>query len=133
MKTFSLLLAAAVCLSPSLTSAEGLVPTMERNYEFCQERPPEPEWMRNLHVRESSKRLLIQSIYRLEGYERVSEAGDCECETLYPSWDNAVQRFNDNYLHVEGFELMQTRREFQDQGTAVRISVKALCEAVGNW
>ncbi len=133
MKTFSVLLATAIIMWPSLILAEGLVPTMERKYEFCQERPPEPEWMQNMHVRESNKRLLIQSIYRLEGYERVSEAADCECETLYPSWDNAVQRFNDSFLHLEGFDLMQTRRDFQDQGTAVRNSVKALCEAVGNW
>ena len=133
MKMISLMLAAATGLSPALSSAQGLVPTMEREYEFCQERPPEPEWMRNMHARESYKRLLIQSIYRLEGYERVSEAENCECKTLFPSWDNAVQRFNDNYLHLGQFELMQTRREFQDQGTAVRRSVKALCEAVGNW
>ncbi len=133
MKMISLMLAAATGLSPALSSAQGLVPTMEREYEFCQERPPEPEWMRNMHARESYRRLLIQSIYRLEGYERVSEAENCECKTLFPSWDNAVQRFNDNYLHLEQFELMQTRREFQDQGTAVRRSVKALCEAVGNW
>mgnify|MGYP000636866877 FL=1 len=133
MRTFALILATAIGLSPELTSAQGLVPTIEREYEFCQERPPEPEWMQNMDARESHKRLLIQSIYRLERYERVAEVGDCECETLYPSWDKAVQRFNDNYLHLEQFELMQTRRVFQDQGNAVRRSVRALCEAVGNW
>lgn len=133
MKTVNLLLAVAVGTSPTLTSAQGLVPSMEREYEFCQERPPEPEWMQNIDRRENYKRLLIQSIYRLEGYERVSEAGNCECDTLYPSWDSAVQRFNDNYLHLEQFELMQTRRDFEDEGTAVRRSVRALCEAEGNW
>lgn len=133
MKTFNLLLAAAIGLLPTLTAAQGLVPTIEQEYEFCQERPPEPEWMQNIDRRESHKRLLVQSIYRLEGYERVAEVGDCGCETLYPPWDNAVQRFNDNYLHLEQFELMQTRREFQDQGNAIRRSVRTLCEAVGNW
>ena len=133
MKTFNLVVTAAVALSPTLTSAQGLVPTMDREYEFCQERPPEPDWMQNLEARESHKRLLIQAIYRLEGYERVAEAGNCGCDTLYPSWDHAVQRFNDNYLHLEQFDLMQTRREFQNQGNAVRRSVRALCEAEGNW
>ena len=133
MKTANLLLAVAVGTSPTLTSAQGLVPSMEREYEFCQERPPEPEWMQNNDRSENHKRLLIQSIYRLEGYERVSEAGNCACDTLYPSWDSAVQRFNNNYLHLEQFELMQTRRHFEDEGTAVRRSVRALCEAEGNW
>ncbi|MEM8635593.1 MAG: hypothetical protein AAGF33_11505 [Pseudomonadota bacterium] len=133
MKFPKLLVLFSMLLAPTTVSSQGLVPTLDREYEFCQERPPEPDWMQNLEARESHKRLLIQSIYRLEGYERVTEAGDCGCETLYPSWDNAVQRFNDNYLHLEQFELMETRRDFQDQGTAVRSSVRALCEAEGNW
>ena len=133
MTATRLALAATICLTPTLSPAQGLVPTLEREYEFCQQRPPEPEWMQNIDRRESHKRLLIQSIYRLEGYERVAESGDCGCDTLYPSWDSAVQRFNDNYLHLEQFELMQTRRDFEDEGTAVRRSVRALCEAEGNW
>lgn len=133
MKLPKILALASLLLAPSAVVSQGLVPTLERQYEFCQLRPPEPDWMQNLEARESHKRLLIQSIYRLEGYERVAEAGNCECDTLYPSWDNAVQRFNDNYLHLEQFDLMQTRREFQNQGNAVRKSVRALCEAEGNW
>ena len=133
MKIRNLLALACVFLAPSAVVSQGLVPTLDREYEFCQDRPPEPDWMQNLEARESHKRLLIQSIYRLEGYERVAEAGDCGCDTLYPSWDTAVQRFNDNYLHLEQFDQMQTRRDFQNQGNAVRRSVRALCEAEGNW
>lgn len=133
MKLTKLLAIASLFLAPSTVLSQGLVPTLDREYEFCQGRPAEPDWMQNLEARESHKRLLIQSIYRLEGYERVAEAENCGCDTLYPSWDNAVQRFNDNYLHLEQFDLMQTRREFQNQGNAVRRSVRALCEAEGNW
>ncbi|WP_306116299.1 hypothetical protein [Roseovarius sp. MMSF_3305] len=133
MKIKKLIAVACVFFTPSAVLSQGLVPTLDREYEFCQERPPEPDWMQNLEARESHKRLLIQAIYRLEGYERVAEAGNCGCDTLYPSWDHAVQRFNDNYLHLEQFDLMQTRREFQNQGNAVRRSVRALCEAEGNW
>lgn len=133
MKIKRLITIACAFLAPSEVLSQGLVPTLDREYEFCQERPPEPDWMQNLEARESHKRLLIQVIYRLEGYERVAEAGNCGCDTLYPSWDHAVQRFNDNYLHLEQFDLMQTRREFQNQGNAVRRSVRALCEAEGNW
>lgn len=133
MKKSAPILAAIAALSTSMAPAQGLVPTIDSGYEFCQDRPPEPEWMQNLHVRESYKRLLVQSIYRLESYERVADAGDCTCSTLFPPWTSAVQNFNDNYLHLEQFEAMQTRREFQDQGTAIRRSVQDLCESEGNW
>ena len=133
MRIFTLLLSAALSMPPATAFAQGLVPTIASEYEFCQERPPEPEWMQNLHVRESYKRLLVQSIYRLEGYQRVAASGDCMCDTLFPPWSNAVQHYNDNFLHLEQFEAMQTRRDFQDQGSAVRRSVQELCEAEGNW
>ncbi|MEM7668366.1 MAG: hypothetical protein AAF317_04340 [Pseudomonadota bacterium] len=133
MKICNLLLLAAISFSSATAFAQGLVPKMDSEYEFCQQRPPEPEWVQNLHVRESYKRLLIQSIYRLEGYQRVAASGDCRCDTLFPPWSNAVQHYNDNFLHLEQFEAMQTRRDFQDQGSAVRRSVQELCEAEGNW
>lgn len=127
------ILAAVLMAASSMAPAQGLVPSLDGEFEFCNDRPSEPEWMQNLHVREGYKRLLIQSIYRLEGYQRVAEAGDCSCETLFPPWADAVQQFNDNYLHLEQFDAMQTRREFQDQGSAVRRSVRELCEPEGNW
>ncbi|WP_371228022.1 hypothetical protein [Roseovarius sp. 2305UL8-3] len=133
MKICNLLLLAAISFSSATAFAQGLVPTMDSEYEFCQQRPPEPEWVQNLHVRESYKRLLIQSIYRLEGYQRVAASDDCRCDTLFPPWSSAVQHYNDNFLHLEQFEAMQTRRDFQDQGSAVRRSVQELCEAEGNW
>ena len=133
MKICNLLLLAAISFSSATAFAQGLVLAMDSEYEFCQQRPPEPEWVQNLHVRESYKRLLIQSIYRLEGYQRVAASGDCRCDTLFPPWSNAVQHYNDNFLHLEQFEVMQTRRDFQDQGSAVRRSVQELCEAEGNW
>ncbi|WP_040819609.1 hypothetical protein [Litoreibacter arenae] len=133
MKICNVLLLTAISFSSATAFAQNLVPTMDSEYEFCQQRPPEPEWLQNLHVRKSNKRLLIQSIYRLEGYQRVAASGDCKCNTLFPPWSNAVQHYNDNFLHLEQFEAMQTRRDFQDQGSAVRRFVQELCEAEGNW
>lgn len=133
MRQIPLILVAAMATAPSIAPAQGLVPSMDSEFEFCQDRPSEPDWMQNIPVRESYKRLLVQSIYRLEGYQRAANAGNCTCDTLFPPWTDAVQHFNDNYLHLEQFEAMQTRREFQDQGTALRRSVRELCEAEGNW
>jgi len=96
MSKLKILLIAVTFFSPSMAPAQGLVPTLDSEFEFCQDRPPEPEWMQNIHVRESYKRLLVQSIYRLEGYQRVANATDCTCDTLFPPWTDAVQHFNDN-------------------------------------
>lgn len=133
MRTLTLLLTATLSIFPVISAAQGLVPTIDSGYEFCQDRPPEPDWIDNLHVRESYKGLLLQSIYRFQGYERVAEAGDCSCNTLFPPWAAAMQQFNDNYGHLERHDALATRREFQDEGTALRRSVREICEAEGNW
>jgi hypothetical protein len=133
MKTFMYFLIATAVFSPATAFPQGLVPTLDSEYEFCQDRPTEPEWMQNLHVRESYKRLLIQSIYRLKSYQRAAEVDDCTCGTLFPQWTDAVQHFNDNYLHLERFESLQVRRDFQTQSNVLRQSVKELCVAEGNW
>jgi len=133
MKTFKVFLVAAMIIAPATAFPQGLVPTLDNEYEFCQDQPSEPEWMQTLHVREGHKRVLIQAIYFFQRYRLVAEASDCTCSTLYPPWTDAVQHFNDNYLHLQQLEAMQTRSEFQTQGEVLRQSVKELCEAEGNW
>lgn len=127
------LLFAMAVLVPIGALAQGLVPTMDGQFEFCEERPREPQWLRDIHVRESHKRLLIQAIYELQSYERVEHAGNCSCNTLYPTWDTAIQTFNDNYLHLERRDAMAARRELQDRSTALRQSQKGVCEPLGHW
>ncbi|MEL6511089.1 MAG: hypothetical protein AAFU69_11085 [Pseudomonadota bacterium] len=126
------LLAIAV-LVPVAAHSQGLVPTIEGQFEFCNDRPKEPKWLQDIHVRESHKRLLIQAIYDLQSYERVEQAGDCACDTLYPAWDTAIQTFNDNFLHLERRDAMNARLEFQDRSTVLRQSQKSVCEPLGHW
>ncbi|MEM8575588.1 MAG: hypothetical protein AAGF48_13240 [Pseudomonadota bacterium] len=118
---------------PIVALSQGMVPTMDRQFEFCQDRPLEPEWLENTPVREGYKRLLIQMIYRAESYRRVADANDCSCETVFPPWEHAIQHFNDNYLSLEQFEAMQTREDYRAEGDALRQSVRDLCEAEGHW
>ncbi len=129
----SLFFIASTIFFPGTALAQGLVPTMDQQFEFCQDRPLEPEWLEKISVREGYNRLLIQMIYRAESYRRVADAGVCSCEVLFPPWDQAIQHFNDKYLGLEQFEAMQTREDYQAEGDAFRQSVKELCEAEGNW
>lgn len=59
MSCFKAVLMIALVSTPSMAFAQGLVPTMEQQFEFCQERPQEPEWMGRLPSRENYKRLVI--------------------------------------------------------------------------
>lgn len=133
MKKLTVCLAATIGLLPALASAEGLVPTMESEFDFCQDRPVEPEWMSELPSRERYKRLVIQTIYRAQGLERVVAAEECSCETRYPSWDTAVQHFNDNYLGGDRNALREAEEEHFDRFTDLRSTARSLCEAEGNW
>lgn len=129
----TIFLAVAIVVLPAISSAEGLVPTIGSDFDFCQDRPPEPEWMAELPSRERYKRLVIQTIYRAQGAERVVEAQNCDCETRFPTWDTAVQHFNDNYLGGDRSALREAEEEHFDRYNELRSAARDLCEAVGNW
>ena len=133
MIDFKPLLVAACILSPTLAVSQGLVPTLVSEYEFCRERPGEPEWMSELPSHERYKRLVIQTIYRAQSLERVVEAQECSCQTRYPSWDTAVQHFNDNYLGGDRNALREAEEEHFDRYNELRASARTLCEAEGHW
>ena len=133
MTKFKSFLIAASILSPTLAISQGLVSTLEREFDVCQNRPPQPQWIDDLPSREAFKGAVIQMIYRAQSYQRVVEAGDCSCETLYPTWDTAVQRFNDTYLNSDRNQLREARSDFRDQANEMRDAAKALCEEAGNW
>lgn len=133
MKIFAIVFTATLGSLPGITSAQGLVPTLETPFEFCQDRPLEPAWMTELPSREKYKRLVIQTIYRAQGLERVVEAQDCSCETRFPSWDTAVQHFNDNYLGGDRNALREAEEHHLDRFNELRTTARELCEAEGNW
>ena len=133
MKEFSLVLAAVISLLPATTSAQGLVPTIESEFDFCGDRPVEPDWMSELPAREKYKRLVIQTIYRAQGLERVVVAGECSCETRFPSWEAAVQHFNDNYLGGDRNALREAEEQHLDHFNELRSRAKEICEPEGHW
>ena len=124
---------ALMMVGPSAVEAQELVPTMNRQFHVCAERPVEPEWMGELPVRDNYKRLVIQSIYELQSHQAVAESGECTCATRFPSWDAAVERFNDNYLGQDRSSLREVRDEYRAEANELRQSVRPICEAAGNW
>ena len=121
-----------------LTSAPGfaernLVPTLERSFDVCPERPAEPVWMQEIPLRQAYQRVLVQDIYRAQNLERIVETGSCACEIRFPSWAAAEAVFREVHASGERWEMLQASDAYNRRASAVRPAAKAICEAAGNW
>jgi len=121
-----------------LTSAPGfaernLVPTLERSFDVCPDRPAEPMWMQEIPLRQAYQRVLVQDIYRAQNLERIVETESCDCETRFPSWDAAEAVFRERYASDERWEMLQASDAYSRRANDVRLEAKAICEAAGNW
>lgn len=128
-----LLFALALGLSSAPSLAErNLVPSLERNFDVCPERPPEPEWMKNIPLRQAYQRVLVQDIYRALNLERIVDTSDCACETRFPAWDEAEATLRDNHASAERWEMLQASDRYNRRANEARPEAKAICEAAGN-
>ena len=121
-----------------LTSAPGfaernLVPTLERSFDVCPDRPAEPVWMQEIPLRQSYQRVLVQDIYRAQNLERIVETVSCACEIRFPSWDAAEAVFRESYASDERWEMLQASDAYNRRANAARTAAKAICDAAGNW
>ena len=121
-----------------LTSAPGfaernLVPTLERSFDVCPERPAEPVWMQEIPLRQAYQRVLVQDIYRAQNLERIVETVSCACEIRFPSWAAAEAVFREVHASGERWEMLQASDAYNRRASAVRPAAKAICEAAGNW
>ena len=121
-----------------LTSAPGfaernLVPTLERSFDVCPDRPAEPVWMQEIPLRQAYQRVLVQDIYGAQNLERIVETVSCACEIRFPSWDAAEAVFRERYASDERWEMLQASDGYNRRANAARLEAKAICEAAGNW
>ena len=128
------LAALALSLTPTFAVAErNLVPTLDRSFDVCQDRPAEPVWMQEIPLRQAYQRVLVQDIYRAQNLERVVEIGNCDCATRFPSWDAAEAVFRQRYASDERWEMLQASDAYNRRANAARTAAKAICDAAGNW
>jgi len=121
-----------------LTSAPGfaernLVPTLERSFDVCPDRPAEPVWMQEIPLRQAYQRVLVQDIYRAQNLERIVETVSCACEIRFPSWDAAEAVFRERHASGERWEMLQASDAYNRRANAARPAAKAICDAAGNW
>jgi hypothetical protein len=128
------LAALALSLTPTFAVAErNLVPTLDRSFDVCPDRPAEPVWMQEIPLRQAYQRVLVQDIYRAQNLERVVEIGNCDCATRFPSWDAAEAMFRESYASDERWEMLQASDAYNRRANAARPAAKAICNAAGNW
>ena len=124
----------ALLLAASPSSAErNLVPSLERSFDVCPDRPLESEWMQKTPLRQAYQRVLVQDIYRAQNLERIVETGNCACETWFPSWDAAEAVFRERHASDERWEMLQASDGYNRRANAARTAAKAICDAAGNW
>ena len=111
----------------------NLVPTLDRSFEVCPDRPAEPVWMQEIPLRQAYQRVLVQDIYRAQNLERIVETESCDCETRFPSWDAAEAVFRERYASDERWEMLQASDAYNRRATAARPAAKTICETAGNW
>tara|TARA_R110000744_G_C19322716_1_gene557784 strand:+ start:418 stop:828 length:411 start_codon:yes stop_codon:yes gene_type:complete len=124
----------ALSLTPTFAVAErDLVPTLDRSFDVCPDRPAEPVWMQETPLRQAYQRVLVQDIYRAQNLERVVEIGNCDCATRFPSWNAAEAVFWDSYASDERWEMLQASDAYNRRADAARPAAQAICDAAGNW
>jgi len=128
------LAALALSLTPAFAVAElNLVPTLDRSFDVCPDRPAEPVWMQEIPLRQAYQRVLVPDIYRAQNLERVVEIGNCDCATRFPSWDAAEATFRERYASDERWEMLQSSDAYNRRANAARPAAQAICDAAGNW
>lgn len=111
----------------------NMVPTLDRSFDVCADRPTEPAWMQEIPLRQAYQRVLVQDIYRAQNLERIVEIGNCDCETRFPSWGAAEEVFHKQHASDERWEMLEASDAYNRRANDVRLEAKAICEAAGNW
>ncbi len=131
--TLALVALAVSLLAVPAFAERNIVPTLDRSFDVCPERPAEPDWMQEIPLRQAYQRVLVQDIYRAQNLERIIETESCDCEIRFPSWDAAEAVFRELYASDERWEMLEASDAYNRRANDVRLEAKAICEAAGNW
>ncbi|MDV4169666.1 hypothetical protein [Rhodovulum sp. FJ3] len=131
--TLVLIALALSLLAVPAFAERNLVPTLNRSFNVCPDRPAEPVWIQEIPLRQAYQRVLVQDIYRAQNLERIVETGSCACEIQFPSWDAAEAMFRERHASDERWKMLEASDSYNRRANDVRLEAKAICEAAGNW
>ncbi|WP_370641203.1 hypothetical protein [Nereida sp. MMG025] len=131
--TLALFALAVSLLAVPAFAERTMVPTLDRSFDVCPDRPAEPNWMQEIPLRQAYQRVLVQDIYRAQNLERIIETESCECEIRFPSWDAAEAEFHEQHASDERWKMLEASDAYNQRANDVRLVAKAICETAGNW
>ena len=131
--TFALVALAGSLLAVPAFAERNMVPTLDRSFDVCPDRPAEPNWMQEIPLRQAYQRVLVQDIYRAQNLERIIETESCDCEIRFPSWDAAEAEFHEQHASDERWKMLEASDAYNQRANDVRLEAKAICETAGNW
>ncbi|NIZ14119.1 hypothetical protein [Phaeobacter sp. HF9A] len=131
--TLALVALAVSLLAVPAFAERNMVPTLDRSFDVCPDRPAEPNWMQEIPLRQAYQRVLVQDIYRAQNLERIIETESCDCEIRFPSWDAAEAEFHKQHASDERWKMLEASDAYNQRANDVRLEAKAICETAGNW
>ncbi|WP_199258182.1 hypothetical protein [Paracoccus binzhouensis] len=131
--TLALIALAVSLLAVPAFAERNMVPTLDRSFDVCPDRPAEPNWMQEIPLRQAYQRVLVQDIYRAQNLERIIETESCDCEIRFPSWDAAEAEFHEQHASDERWKTLEASDAYNQRANDVRLEAKAICETAGNW
>lgn len=131
--TLALIALAVSLLAVPAFAERNMVPTLDRSFDVCPDRPAEPNWMQEIPLRQAYQRVLVQDIYRAQNLERIIETESCDCENRFPSWDAAEAEFHEQHASDERWKMLEASDAYNRRANDVRLEAKAICETAGNW
>jgi len=133
MKALFLMLGLCVAVTDQAKAQTASTP--DRNdYAFCSERPAEPEYLENMDMRDAHRRILVQRMYTEAALKAVVETGDCACETRFPPWDAAIERYLNIHAGTsERWEILELTSSYRKTANDYRKIARPICVEEGNW
>ena len=131
--TLALVALAVSLLAVPAFAERNMVPTLDRSFDVCPDRPAEPNWMQEIPLRQAYQRVLVQDIYRAQNLERIIETESCDCEIRFPFWDAAEAEFHEQHASDERWKMLEASDAYNQRANDVRLEAKAICETAGNW
>ena len=129
----SLICAITLFTAPIASAERNLIPTLNNQPDICPKQPPEPDWLQNLDVRESYKRLLVQQIYRAQSMQRIVDAQDCACPVRYPAWAAAEAVYFETFAAAEYWDVIEATSDSRRLANELRLKAMPICVAAENW